>query len=69
MQEWVDGTAVVLSVSEEDIAKARKTDDPAWFNTTVKLKDNKEGYMATIDMFHQLHCLVCHGHDTFTAFF
>lgn len=59
--EWIDGTAVVLRVDESDIARARKIDDPAWFNTTVQLNHNgKQGYMATLDMFHQLHCLVCY---------
>ncbi|KAI1317918.1 hypothetical protein F5Y16DRAFT_140255 [Xylariaceae sp. FL0255] len=54
---WLDGTAVILSVSKEDIARARKIDDLAWLNTTVKLDNEEGGYMATIDMFHQLHCL------------
>jgi len=33
--------------------------DQVWFNSTVELdEDAGGGYMATIDAFHQLHCLV-----------
>ncbi len=60
--KWVDGGAVVLGVSDDDVARSRKdgrTDDAAWFNSTVVLDDtNGGGYMATLEVFHQLHCLV-----------
>ncbi|KAI0871724.1 hypothetical protein GGS24DRAFT_503467 [Hypoxylon argillaceum] len=55
---WVDGTAVVLSVGHEEVKSARKDKGDEWFNSTVRLGDaNGGGMMATLEMFHQLHCL------------
>ncbi len=65
---WIDGTAAVLSVTKEEVAKANKIDDAVWFNSTVELdEDFGGGYMATIDLFHQLHCLVCCPHQKSAA--
>lgn len=56
---WIDGTAVLLSVSRADIDKAWKSSDDDWFNSTVELGEaNGGGYMGTLEVFHQLHCLV-----------
>lgn len=46
-------------MSTDAVARSRKTDHGEWFNSTVELEpENGGGYMATIEMFHQLHCLV-----------
>lgn len=58
----MDGTAVVLSVGHEEVKSARKDKGDEWFNSTVRLGDaNGGGMMATLEMFHQLHCLVREG--------
>ncbi|KAI8954443.1 hypothetical protein F4801DRAFT_605360 [Xylaria longipes] len=55
---WADGTAVVLGVGTKEVRPARKDKDEEWFNSTVQLGDaNGGGMMATLEMFHQLHCL------------
>ena len=55
---WFDGGAVVLSVSEDDMRASRKASDDEWFNSTVRLdEENGGGFMATLEVFHQLHCL------------
>ncbi|KAI1122363.1 hypothetical protein F5Y10DRAFT_271146 [Nemania abortiva] len=55
---WADGTAVVLGVGAEEIRAAGKDKEEEWFNSTVQLGDaNGGGMMATLEMFHQLHCL------------
>lgn len=57
--KWFDGGAVVLGVSREDIGRSWKDTSEEWFNSTVRLdKKNGGGYMATLEIFHQLHCLV-----------
>ena len=57
---WIDGTAVVLGVGQDEVARARKDTDEEWYNSTVQFSDeNGGGTMATLEMFHQLHCLVC----------
>ncbi len=57
---WFDGGAVVLGVSREEVARSWKDSDEDWFNSTVRLApQNGGGYMATLEIFHQLHCLVC----------
>jgi hypothetical protein len=62
MPAWVDGTAVVLSIGPEEVRSARKDQEDEWFNSTVQLGDaNGGGIMATLEMFHQLHCLVRKG--------
>lgn len=57
---WIDGTAVVLGVSEDLIrASGKREDAHAPFNSTVRLDEaNGGGYMATLEVFHQIHCLV-----------
>ncbi|KAI1191195.1 hypothetical protein F5B17DRAFT_426840 [Nemania serpens] len=58
MSPWVDGTAVALSVGPEEVKAAKKDQEEEWFNSTVQLGDaNGGGMMATLEMFHQLHCL------------
>ncbi|KAI1195937.1 hypothetical protein F5X97DRAFT_326020 [Nemania serpens] len=58
MSPWADGTAVVLSVGPEEVKAAKKDQEEEWFNSTVQLGDaNGGGMMATLEMFHQLHCL------------
>ncbi|KAH9889614.1 hypothetical protein F4778DRAFT_785521 [Xylariomycetidae sp. FL2044] len=55
---WIDGTSVVLGVGDEEVAHARKDRDEEWLNSTVKLgEENGGGIMASLEMFHQLHCL------------
>ncbi|CAG8951422.1 hypothetical protein HYFRA_00007338 [Hymenoscyphus fraxineus] len=57
---WVDGTSIVLSVSEEEIRSSSRwsTDEELSTSTAVALSpQNGGGYMATIEMPHQLHCL------------
>ena len=50
------GTAVVLNVSAADI---ETSSNAAYSDSIVRLdKENGGGYMATIELFHQLHCLV-----------
>lgn len=56
---WFDGGAVVLTVTEDDIRRSRKASPEEWLNSTVELDVlNGGGYMATLELFHQMHCLV-----------
>ena len=58
---WVDGTSIVLSVSQEEIQRSSRwsTDEELSTRTAVVLSPhNGGGYMATIELPHQLHCLV-----------
>ncbi|KAI1115235.1 hypothetical protein F5Y14DRAFT_411574 [Nemania sp. NC0429] len=58
VSDWVDGTAVVLGVGPEEVRHARKDKEEEWFNSTVQLGDeNGGGMMASLEIFHQLHCL------------
>ncbi|KAI8626643.1 hypothetical protein F5Y19DRAFT_445625 [Xylariaceae sp. FL1651] len=55
---WIDGTAVVLGVDEDEVIKSGKHLDQEWANSTVHLEpENGGGVMATLEIFHQLHCL------------
>lgn len=55
-----DGSASLITVTEEDIRRANKTNDEDWFNSTVPLGEvNGGGYMASLELFHQMHCVVC----------
>ncbi|KAH8882946.1 hypothetical protein GQ53DRAFT_664950 [Thozetella sp. PMI_491] len=55
---WFDGGSVVLGVAEDDIRRSRKAGDDEWFNSTVRLDErNGGGHMATLEVFHQMHCL------------
>ncbi|KAH8888971.1 hypothetical protein GQ53DRAFT_825741 [Thozetella sp. PMI_491] len=55
---WFSGGAVLLAATEDDIRRSRKASDDEWFNSTVVLDETNGGsYMATLEMFHQLHCL------------
>jgi hypothetical protein len=57
---WFDGGAVILGVTEDHIRNSRKASDEEWFNSTVRLDEMNGGqYMGTLEIFHQLHCLVC----------
>ncbi|KAI3319117.1 hypothetical protein HD806DRAFT_510042 [Xylariaceae sp. AK1471] len=59
VSDWVDGTAVVLGVGREEVRHAGKDKEVEWFNSTVQLGDeNGGGMMASLEIFHQLHCLV-----------
>lgn len=50
---------MVLSVGPEEVKAAKKYQGEEWLNSTVQLGDaNGGGMMATLEMFHQLHCLV-----------
>jgi len=54
--EWIDGTSVVLTATEEEMKESGNADFPA---TVADLGvENGGGAMATLEMFHQLHCLV-----------
>jgi hypothetical protein len=50
----------VLGVTEADIRANNKMHDEDWFNSTVVLEEGNGGdtrYMATLEVFHQMHCL------------
>lgn len=50
---------MVLAVSRAEVSHAKKDTAEEWYNSTVKLGSGSEGgMMATLEMFHQLHCLV-----------
>jgi len=52
----IDGTVAIFPVTEDDIRRSRKTDE--WFNSTVRFDpEHGGGYMGTLEMFHQLHCV------------
>ncbi|KAG5994684.1 hypothetical protein E4U43_003193 [Claviceps pusilla] len=52
---WMIETAVVLNVSRHEV---HRSGNNARLDTAVELDgENGGGYMATIEMFHQLHCL------------
>lgn len=54
---WMGETAVVLNVSAEEI---HRSGNDLSMETIVELDSaNGGGYMATLELFHQLHCLVC----------
>jgi len=57
--KYIDGTAIVLAVSEEDIRNSNKVHNSDWYNSTVVLQETEDDvkYMATLEVFHQLHCL------------
>ncbi|KAF2653668.1 hypothetical protein K491DRAFT_694509 [Lophiostoma macrostomum CBS 122681] len=53
--KWIDGTPVVLSVTEEEMSRSKNAVSP---DTVAELgAENGGGRMATLEMFHQLHCL------------
>lgn len=55
LTEWMIETAVVLNVSEAEIKRSGNTES---LDTVVELdEDNGGGYMGTLELFHQLHCL------------
>ncbi len=55
----IDGTASLIAVTANDIMKANLTADSRLFDSTVEYGQvNGGGHMATLEMFHQLHCLV-----------
>lgn len=55
----IDGTASLIAVDPEDIGRANLTSEDHWVNSTVEYGEvNGGGYMATLEVFHQLHCLV-----------
>lgn len=57
--KWFDGGSVALGVTKEAIEKSRKFTEDEWVNSTTRLDDaDGGGYLATLEMFHQLHCLV-----------
>jgi hypothetical protein len=54
--EWIDGTSVVLSATVDEVYAS---ENAASLNTVTQLGEkNGGGAMATLEMFHQLHCLV-----------
>ncbi|KAJ4155616.1 hypothetical protein LMH87_000853 [Akanthomyces muscarius] len=54
----IDGTASLIAVTANDIMKANLTADSRLFDSTVEYGQvNGGGHMATLEMFHQLHCL------------
>lgn len=53
---WMSETAVVLNVSTQDI---KNTGNDRFVDTVVELDENNGGeHMGTLEIFHQLHCLV-----------
>ena len=55
---WVRGAAFLFAVDEKTARKASSVQD-ASLATAVQLSEAEGGgYLATIEMYHQLHCLV-----------
>ena len=55
----IDGTQGTLAVPKETILQMEKASDREWLDSVVKLKHNgEERYMASLEIFHQVHCLV-----------
>ena len=55
----IDGTASLLSASYEDIRRSNKTTPGDWLNATVEYDEaSGGGFVGTLEVFHQLHCLV-----------
>ena len=53
---WMSETAVVMNVSAKE---ARRSCNDRHFKTVVELDEkNGGGYMGSLEIFHQLHCLV-----------
>ncbi|KAK8042809.1 hypothetical protein PG994_013292 [Apiospora phragmitis] len=65
MEALLDGTSTFISVTKEDIRRANQTDENLfWLNSTVQYDQaNGGGYMGSLELFHQIHCLVisCHA--------
>lgn len=54
--DLIDGTASLISVTMDDIKQSNKVSDPELLKSTVQYQDGT--YMGSLEMFHQLHCLV-----------
>ncbi|KAI1857177.1 uncharacterized protein JN550_013414 [Neoarthrinium moseri] len=53
--KWIDGTSVVLTATDQEMKDSGNANFPA---TVADLgAENGGGAMATLEMFHQLHCL------------
>lgn len=53
---WMVETAVVLNISMDEVRQSSNDDS---VETLVRLDhENGEGYMGSLELFHQLHCLV-----------
>ncbi|KAG5981163.1 hypothetical protein E4U55_003223 [Claviceps digitariae] len=52
---WMPETAVLLNVSKDEVLRSQ---NGARIDTAIQLDEkNGGGYLATLEMFHQLHCL------------
>ena len=55
----LDGRRGRLAVSRDVIGKMIKASDSGWIDSLVYVEDNGERkYMASLDLFHEIHCLV-----------
>jgi len=53
--EWMPGNPAILNASAADVQQATSVS----IDSAVKLpEDDGEGYMVTLEVFHQIHCLV-----------
>ena len=59
----LDGRQGRLAVTSDVVERLEKASDPGWFESLVTLNhDGEERYMATLDIFHEVHCLVSPGY-------
>ena len=55
----IDARQGTLAVSRDIVKQLPKASDPEWLDSVVSLYHNgEERYMASLEIFHQVHCLV-----------
>ena len=55
----LDGRQGRLAVTSDVVERLEKASDPGWLDSLVTLNHGgEERYMATLDIFHEVHCLV-----------
>lgn len=55
----LDGRQGRLAVTKGVVERLPKASDPGWLESLVALDhEGEERYMASIDIFHEVHCLV-----------
>jgi len=55
----LDGRQGTLAVPKEAVDRLAMASDPEWLNSIVKLEHSgEEKYMANLEIFHYMHCLV-----------
>ncbi|KAJ5798675.1 uncharacterized protein N7503_006180 [Penicillium pulvis] len=57
-QAFLDGRLGTLAVNRATVANLPLASDPEWINSIVRISHGDETrYMATLEMFHHIHCL------------